>query len=210
MGAILFLVLGCRQHHEDSAPGASNGDLSEMCDGELEAMAVQRIEKIADRRDDILSSTHETLSDIADSITVEYLTGGATTGRVRTHRMCEVSVDRAAPQPDLTLDFQLLTLRQLDNAQTPADSDVFALGRRALATSRRASVHFDCVIPSSGRSSPATVRAHLSVRAGSTFHGGTSQDTVAVAHSVALSLARAMRCEDDGGLEDEPDLRPVR
>ncbi|HEX5566129.1 MAG TPA: hypothetical protein VFY14_04185 [Streptomyces sp.] len=37
-----------------------------------------------------------------------------------------------------------------------------------------------------------------------------SDANLTVLHSAALALAKEMRCEDNGGLPDEPVLKPLR
>ncbi|MFR9724728.1 hypothetical protein ACL02R_15395 [Streptomyces sp. MS19] len=121
--------------------------------------------------------------------------------------LCQIWPSASSFFESLTISHSTARQFELEDVDLPDGSLVFPIGRRAYATSETAVIYFDCVIPSAGgRSTTVTTVAS---RMGLHPEPGQESTVMRLAHAAAFDLAGEMGCEDDGGLTEEPDLRPV-
>ncbi|MEV1006664.1 hypothetical protein [Streptomyces sp. NPDC049881] len=124
------------------------------------------------------------------------------------YEMCVVYESQASSIMTLTITYSTARSYQLtDDGDLPEGSRVYPMGREAHASSDRAVLFLDCVVPTAdGRSTTLVTDV---ARWGVYADTGQESAMMTVAHAAAFALAGEMGCEDDGGLTEEPDLRPV-
>ncbi|MFB7189913.1 hypothetical protein ACFCZT_32410 [Streptomyces sp. NPDC056230] len=91
------------------------------------------------------------------------------------------------------------------------DEHYYTMGKRSGATSAGAFLYFECVSPRLKGSRETPMRIYGSF----THRKATAQNTpehwaenMKIVHAASLAVAKELQCENDGGLPEEPVLKP--
>jgi hypothetical protein len=100
-----------------------------------------------------------------------------------------------------------------DSGASPAEQYPYDLGKRANAGFRGASLYYECVSPRLKGSAQRPGRVKIGLSNTLPFPKDTlavREANLVIVHSVGLTLARELKCENDGGLPAVPHLEPIK
>ncbi|GAA3835379.1 hypothetical protein ACFS5L_36530 [Streptomyces phyllanthi] len=197
--AVAVLLVGCGGGNEDSSD-KQPVKAADLCEGNLSAKAGAAVELITGTKEfqpmDLASVKRG-----AEEIVSDYQTGSTFEDR----DACLIYKSGTSALVDIRVRFSLDDGRFLSTSGDAPSVKTYGMGRKALASPRKAVLYIECSSAKMSESSPALLRGELLNR---DEPEGDAEElrraNLTVLHSVALALTKELGCADDAGLPAKP------
>ncbi|MEU0136137.1 hypothetical protein ABZ172_19215 [Streptomyces sp. NPDC006296] len=207
-GSLVLGATGCAGGADEPATGADEAVAAgRLCGGKaVSTGAGEALEVITGSSEFAASGERSTVAHAAQELADRFASSATATGDV-----CRVHTADGTSGDELRITWRLSGSAPVDD---PAEKfTVLKMGERALTAPDGAFLRFGC----RGGKLPGSGPAHIDIgveRGGMPTDPegdpGALRDAYAtVAHSFSLAMAKALGCEDDGGLEARPALDPA-
>ncbi|MEV7871026.1 hypothetical protein AB0P17_34125 [Streptomyces sp. NPDC088124] len=206
-GVVLALgavAVACGSGGEDESPYVG---AAEVCDGVFAGPLEKTIESVTG------ATSFSRLTGEGVGRVSENIKDGHASGRSWTvgEKLCKIPAKGTSSRENATIDFSIYAPQDIGDPKPREGSRFFALGTEAVASPRGARVYFECVSPQMKGSDeqPARIYAalvHVKDRGDALEN---LQANVTVVNAAALAVAERLDCENNGGLREKPDLRPL-
>ncbi|MFJ7996705.1 hypothetical protein ACIQ7D_06015 [Streptomyces sp. NPDC096310] len=206
-GVVLVIgavAVACGFGEEDESPYVG---AAEVCDGVFAGPLEQTVESVTGATS-FYRLRGEGLGRVSENIKDGHASGRSwTVGE----KLCKMVPKDSNARDDATIDFSIYAPQDVGDTKPREGVRFFALGKESVASARGARIYFECVSPRMKGSDerPARIYAAFSDAEDRGDALENLKENLTVVNAASLAVAERLNCENNGGLREKPDLRPL-